>query len=408
VSKRVLHVLSQRPGRTGSGVTLDAFVRGATNSGWDQHVVVGTPANESVPEVGGLPAERIHPLVFETGELDFPLPGMSDVMPYASSRFSSLTSAQLETYRTTWKKHLTEVIALTKPDLIHSHHLWIVSSLIKEIAPNIPVVTSCHATGLRQLELCPHLAEDVQIGCKKLDRIVSLQNGHISVIHNIFDVPTSHIKVVGGGFNANVFHNRGRGIPAGKQIVYAGKLSQSKGLPWLLEAFARISDKQNDVTLHIAGSGVGPEADALRERMSELSPAVVAHGQIDQPTLAELMRQSAVFVLPSLYEGLALVVVEAAACGCRIVSTELTGVMDQFAKPLAEAIDLVAMPEMQSVDVPLPDERPAFVDRLETALNSALAKPAIESVENLIGQFTWNAVFSRVETVWNELLGESR
>jgi len=41
---RVLHLLSQQPGRTGSGVTLASLVRHAAESGWEQCVVVGLPA----------------------------------------------------------------------------------------------------------------------------------------------------------------------------------------------------------------------------------------------------------------------------------------------------------------------------------------------------------------------------
>ena len=39
----VLHVLSQRPSLTGSGITLDALVRHSL-PGWQQHAVVGVPA----------------------------------------------------------------------------------------------------------------------------------------------------------------------------------------------------------------------------------------------------------------------------------------------------------------------------------------------------------------------------
>ena len=45
--KTVLHIVSQRPGHTGSGITLDAMVRCAA-SAWDQHVVIGVPAAEAV------------------------------------------------------------------------------------------------------------------------------------------------------------------------------------------------------------------------------------------------------------------------------------------------------------------------------------------------------------------------
>jgi len=121
----VLHVLSQRPLLTGSGITLDAFARRAKQKGWEQHVAVGVPSNERNPVVGGLVRERIHPLLFGEGDLDFPVPGMSDVMPYPSTRFSSMTCDQLAAYENEWRDHLSGVIATVRPDIIHSHHVWL-------------------------------------------------------------------------------------------------------------------------------------------------------------------------------------------------------------------------------------------------------------------------------------------
>ena len=46
--KRVLHVLSQRPSLTGSGVTLDGVVRHAAAAGSEQRVVCGVPASDAM------------------------------------------------------------------------------------------------------------------------------------------------------------------------------------------------------------------------------------------------------------------------------------------------------------------------------------------------------------------------
>ncbi len=54
----IFHVLSQRPSLTGSGITLDALVRHADVAGWDQHAVVGMPAEDPHPEVERLPPDR--------------------------------------------------------------------------------------------------------------------------------------------------------------------------------------------------------------------------------------------------------------------------------------------------------------------------------------------------------------
>ena len=134
--RRVLHVLSQRPSLTGSGVTLDALVRLAGKAGWDQRAAVGVPAGGPSPEVGGLAPEAIHPLTFTGSDdavpsnLPFPVPGMSDVMPYRSSRFSRLSGKQVDHYCRAWREHLAPIIEEFRPQVVHAHHAWLVSSLL--------------------------------------------------------------------------------------------------------------------------------------------------------------------------------------------------------------------------------------------------------------------------------------
>ncbi len=400
MTRHVLHVLSQRPSRTGSGVTLEHLADHAAAAGWHQHAVIGVPAEDPNPGVGSLAPDAIYPLVFETPDLPFPVPGMSDVMPYRSTRFSTLDSAQVETYLAAWRAHLAPLVADLKPDVIHSHHVWLMSSILKDVAPEIPVVTHCHATGLRQMALCPHLADRVRAGCRRNDRFVVLHQGHADALVEALEIPPSRVQVVGAGYGDETFDAAGRIAEPGHTLLYAGKYSHAKGLPWLLDAVAALAANKPGLRLHIAGSGAGPEADALRTRM-EVMPEVILHGQVDQPRLAELMRQASVFVLPSFYEGLPLVLVEAAASGCRVVSTDLAGVRE-LCGALGSWLDRVPLPRLERVDEPVDEDLPAFVDALAGALARALeSSPPCDVPE--LALWTWRAVFERVESVWSEL-----
>jgi len=405
--KKVLHLLSQRPSLTGSGITLDSFVRHAAAAGWDQRVVIGVPDDYPRPDVAGLEGSHVVPLVFGKGRLDFPLPGMSDVMPYNSSRFSALSDEQIARYRSEWKSHVGEAVARFEPDLIHSHHVWILSSMLKEIAPRIPVVTQCHATGLRQMALCPHLADEVRSGCARNDRFLVLRNDHSVELAGALGVDRKRITVIGAGYREDIFHVRGRRESAVRRLLYVGKYSASKGLPWLLDAFERLARRFEGVELHVAGSGAGLEADRLRQRMERMGPRVHIHGQLSQSELADLARRCTACVLPSFYEGVPLVLVEAFACGCRLVATDLPGVREQIAPHLGTQLEQVGLPRLVGVDTPHPDDLPAFVDRLTDAIAKTIEKPPIdhekEQTDRVLEPFKWKAVFDRVESVWNEM-----
>jgi glycosyltransferase involved in cell wall biosynthesis len=119
------------------------------------------------------------------------------------------------------------------------------------------------------------------------------------------------------------------------------------------------------------------------------------------------MRRCAVCVLPSFYEGLPLVLVEALACGCRLVATRLPGIDEQLAPSLGDFLDLVPLPRLVGVDQPRREELPAFVECLEATLSTALDKPPpgeqAEDLRRALVPFTWSAVWERVAAVWSEL-----
>jgi len=401
---RVLHVLSQRPSLTGSGVTLDALVRCAADGDWQQSVAVGTPLDDPRPRIADLPADRIFPLVFGGDALPFPVPGMSDVMPYTSTRFGAMTPAQLAAYRRAWTDHLSAAIERTEPQVIHTHHVWLVSSMVKDVAPGIPVVTQCHATGLRQMSLVSELASEVRRGCARNDAFVVLHGGHGDELSRLLGIPSDRIRVVGAGYRDDLFHSRGRRETGPGTVLYVGKYSAAKGLPSLLDAVAAVARRRPDIRLHVAGDGAGDEADALRAKMIAMDPLVVLHGQLSQPELARLMRRSAVCVLPSYFEGVPLVLVEALACGCRLVATDLPGVVGELSPWLGDALDTVELPAMETIDRPRSDDLPGFVRRLEAALERALDAPPVGDRITALRRFTWPAVFERVERTWRSVI----
>ena len=108
------------------------------------------------------------------------------------------------------------------------------------------------------------------------------------------------------------------------------------------------------------------------------------------------------FVLPSLFEGLPLVLVEAAACGCRVVATDLPGVVNGLADALGDRLTLVELPPLEGPDRIAAGAEAAFTNRLRTGLSAALAAGPIEGdPSSELAPFTWNAVGERVIDVWD-------
>jgi glycosyltransferase involved in cell wall biosynthesis/gamma-glutamylcyclotransferase (GGCT)/AIG2-like uncharacterized protein YtfP len=416
---RVLHLLAQQPGKTGSGIYLEALVRHGARAGIAQRVVVGIPAGAPLPVLSPLAEGQVHAVRFGAPPADFPVPGMSDVMPYESTRFSEFTPAVLDGYLQAFHDTLTEAVKDFEPHIIHSHHLWLVTALARVMFPETPLVCTCHGTDLRQLELVPALAPFVVPACSGVDRVLALHSGHVEKIAGRYGLPPGRVVPVGAGYRDDIFRPAAAClVPRRREvlnIVYAGKLSRAKGLPWLIEAVNRLDPPGGlTVRLLVAGSGGGEEAAAIQQQAAVAGDRVTLLGALPQEELAEVFRSADLFVLPSFYEGLPLVVLESVACGCRVVVTDLPG-MDTWLPPALDRsglVERVPRPRLRGPDEPEPEDLSRFTADLAVAITRQLERclrgeplPSGQ-IAGLLAAMTWEGVCRRVQEVYRQTLAE--
>ncbi|NNK95424.1 MAG: glycosyltransferase, partial [Desulfobacterales bacterium] len=324
------------------------------------------------------------------------------VMPYPTRIFRNLSGEEIEAYSNRFSSHLVDTVQRYQPQLIHSHHLWILTSLVKRLFPHIAVVASCHGSDLRQYDQCPHLRRQVGSGCQLLDAILTLSPEQKSQIVKQYRIPPDQIYVTGGGYDEAIFYGDSSPVNSKQTVIlYAGKLSRAKGVPWLLKALIGLS--QHTFHLHLVGGGSGKEYDACLREAEHLKNRVTVHGIISQQRLANLMRQSDVFVLPSLHEGLPLVVLEALACDCQVIATDLPGTRDIQQRLSCDNLVLVDKPLIRDIDATeLVDER-RFIEDLKAAITSWISDQSRAS-KNMINleYYSWSKVFQRIEKIWFE------
>ena len=400
---KILHLLSQRPDSTGSGIYVQAMIREATVCGFDNYLVAGV-RSDSYDDLDCIAQDKSMFVNFHNADVSYHIPGMSDVMPYESTRFCDLSEEDLCEYEKTFSEILQNAVHRFKPDIIHSHHLWIVSSLARQLFPNIPMVTSCHGSDLRQFQNCPHLHERVLTGCQRIDVVMALSEAQKNEIIRFYNLAPQKIIIGGAGYNDILFYSDTKPNPDPVQLVYAGKLSNAKGVPWFLRALQSISSPAWQ--LHLLGGGSGKEKEYCLRLAMELGEKVRIYGVLPQKRLAKIMRRSHILVLPSFYEGLPLVILEGLASGCRIVATELPGTKEILGNTDADFITLIRTPRLRFSDQPYQEDEYSFEQNLKKAIQqqinaaSKCAQIDLSPIQDKLATYTWTGVFKKVKEAY--------
>lgn len=135
------------------------------------------------------------------------------------------------------------------------------------------------------------------------------------VIHNAIDAGAFRMRSSGRDFRSELGISDDCSIAA-----FTGRMIAEKGV-WIIADSARMLEKT--CNLHFVLAGDGPERERLQD--SGLSNLHIV-GRLDTPDVAALLDQSMLFCFPSAYpEGLPTSLLEACACGCYPITTEVGG-----------------------------------------------------------------------------------
>ena len=169
-------------------------------------------------------------------------------------------------------------------------------------------------------------------------------------------------------------------------ITFTGRLLREKGLPSLLDVMERIEKEREDVFLFIAGDG-----DMEEEIQRRKGRYIIPLGRIDFENIVALLKETDIFCLPSFSEGFSTSILEAAACGCYIVTTARGG-----------AKELLINEEYGCV-IPNNQEDILYHALIEAIDNNERREKGIQlTYARIERKFTWDIVAAQVEKICGE------
>jgi L-malate glycosyltransferase len=227
-----------------------------------------------------------------------------------------------------------QAIAQVQPiDLIHVHAAHELIPLAKLFSPRTPIVFTVHgyhgvesAIGYRLAAWFSNWWADAAIAVCQAEKDILMRMGisrsKLNLIYNGVDEPRLQYD------RCRQFAERFQLHPQEQIIIgTAARLTEAKGLQYLIKAFAKLAVQNPHLRLVIAGSG---ELDLKLKLLTEtlgIEDRVIFTGYIE--TLAELIALFHIFVLPSLQEACSLACVEAMAQSKAVIGTRVGGIAEQ-------------------------------------------------------------------------------
>ncbi|HVO35249.1 MAG TPA: glycosyltransferase [Gemmatimonadales bacterium] len=186
-------------------------------------------------------------------------------------------------------------------------------------------------------------------------------------------------------------------VPPGNQgerrgVVFVGRLTRQKRVGDLLEALALLARRGRRLDLTVVGDG--PERPALERRAAadDLAGTVTFVGAVPPEAVAAYLASKRLCVLPSVDEGLGLVVAEALVAGVPVVATRSGGIPDLLTDP--EAGELVP-----------PGDPAALADAMSrVATEERYLAGALRAGRALLERLSPDAVAANVEGIYGAVL----
>ena len=166
--------------------------------------------------------------------------------------------------------------------------------------------------------------------CRKAARIISVSHDATRIAVDRLNLPPSKVATVYHGFRTDfqrveaperLARARARYKLPERFILYVGRIYPMKNVRGLVEAFAKLRDRIPHSLVICGIKHYKTEPDFAAIDQHSLHDRVIPTGFVEEEDLPALYSMADAFVLPSLYEGFGIPLLEAMACGCPIVTS---------------------------------------------------------------------------------------
>jgi glycosyltransferase involved in cell wall biosynthesis len=216
--------------------------------------------------------------------------------------------------------------------------LFVPAHTVSLIHPQNTIVT---IHGL-EYEFCPkayspwqrfYMRIVIKNSCKWAKRIVVVSNNTKKDLQMLYKVPKEKIEVVHEGYDNNVQYpiynirlDSKLHMPNFKYLLFVGRLEERKNICGIVEAFEILKSKYSIPHKLVLVGKFGHGEDDIKKKLanSQYKEDVILAGYVEGEKKWGLIKNSEVFLFPTLYEGFGLPILEAQSMGVPVVSSNVS------------------------------------------------------------------------------------
>ncbi len=324
IEKRVLHLLCFPLWGSGSGTYARELAVETNKDSSITAAMVCPEFQEKIPEIKIYPLDFPFPVAF-TGHPDWP----------NCRLYKDLSAKEITDIFRYFLISTARAVEDFKPDIIHVHHasvfLWVVN-LIK-LLYKVNFIVTVHGTGIATAEKNKIYVAPSQEPLIRAKKIISVSGDTKEWLLRVFNRELSDkTRIIPGGAHVDAFPldkkikiiNKKYNLKGKKIVLFAGKLTEQKGVYYLVKAAKNI---KGDV--YIIGDGPDKKIfeDIIVKRDLKNVHLLGYMGDDKKEELREFYYRADVFVAPSVWdEPLGLVILEAMSCKTPVVATRKGGI----------------------------------------------------------------------------------
>ncbi len=291
---------------------------------------------------------------------------------------------------------MTKLLRRTQPRILQTYLFH--ANIIGRIAGTLAGVKTI-LSGIRVAERRSHLPLWVDhLTDRMVDNHVCVSKDVAEFSHKLGKIPEHKLAIIPNGVDAELFSSAkpadlGQfGIPPNaKTAIVVGRLERQKGPFVLLESLEKLLPENPD--LHVLFVGSGPLQNQLQETAKTKKMENQVHFAGWRSDIPELMKAASFLVLPSRWEGMPNVILEAMSAGLPVAATEVEGT--------SELVDDRVTGLLVPIDNPI-----ILAEKIEYLLsNSSHASQMGEKAQAVVSQsFTWDHVIKQYENLYLSFL----